>query len=192
MSRILACWWSWRFLVHFTDRAWQDFRDQYRMFCWNRMAFVPWAEFWHAKRAGQPAGLEKHVTEKAKGQNYDFIRCTQLLPPLYHRQQQPPEQQPWRSCMAGCCTWRRYWSMCSWHEQCRDGLSPAWLWGLCLMPYHNAANLSNQRAHRQHLFVTSHDAKKLFLTFILKWSSVFSYKHSFFPQQILQIELLCF
>lgn len=103
--------------------------------------------------------LKKHVTEKAKGQNYYFIRCTQLLPPLYHRQQQPPEQQPWRSCMAGYCTWRRYWSMCSCHEQCRDGLSPAWLWGLCLMPYHNAANLSNQRAHRQHLFVTSHDAK---------------------------------
>lgn len=122
MSRIWpchGCWCFWRFLAHFTDKVWQDLRDWCRMCCWNRMSFVPWAEFQHAKKAGQPAGLEKTCHEKANGQNYDFIRCTQPATTLHHRQQQPPEQQPWGSYTAGYCTWRRTRSMCSRAEQCR-------------------------------------------------------------------------
>lgn len=116
-----GCWCFWRFLVHFTDKAGQDFRDWCRMCCWNRTSFVPWAELGMLREPVNLQGLKKHSVKRQMDKIMTSSDVNSLLPPLYHRQQQPPEQQPWGPCRAGYCTWRRTGS--SWAEQGRPVLS---------------------------------------------------------------------
>lgn len=192
MSRILACWWRWRFLVHFTDRAWPDFRDRYRIFCWNRMAFVPWAEFWHAKRAGQPAVLEKNMLLKRRKDKIITLLDVHSCYPLYttgnsNHLNNSPGGPAWQAIALGGDI-----------DPCAAVMSSAEM-GWALLGFEDCASclttMQPTCQTKEPIGSTSLSPAmmpKIVPDFILKRSSVFSYKHSFFPQQILQIELLCF
>lgn len=111
-----------------------------------------------------------------------------LLAPLYHRQQQPPEQQPWEVLQGSVSHMEEItihvqltWAVQACAEPCCTADDLALRTVPHPLPHNYCSQRGKPKSPWQHLFLTSHDAKRTFLT--LSWSEAACFPTNvlFFP-----------